>query len=525
MKAVRTHLVFACLAWTQQMYSANIPNSEGENRRILSLNQGTVILTDSDSPDSFDPLNAKRQRNTRVMRLLYATPSQRDSQGNYYSQLFSSFVQTNAGKTIKFVLSQEALFSDGSQITLADISQSLLRVLWLRPWVQPLVDLNGARAWQGLAVPLSSHPQGMKLNIQENSLELHFSQAIENPWEKFSMLMFSIIPARCIDISSGQLSVLRPPGSGAFLLEQESENYFHFVKRKNGRPGVKNLSLLYISAMHLLKYLPYFASKHIILAHSHDIDPYHKKSLNEKLKINLHPETSFFVLLLNSKFPAFRDLKNRQQFLYRLREIMHGFHGRSEGSIFTKLFPGYLSMEELNKGLLRVESGEQQRILAGFKQMQMPWLWHCRNGDELYRRYLRQALAAMQIEGREIPPNNDFNQGIAEWERGEVALRSTFSSFSAEPLSDVRLYFITNLNPFFSEVQNDSRVRTMIAGFSPKSLSVDDLDKMFEFNRYLFEQSLCAVIANFSNYQLSTKDSVLPADMKTDDCSHYFSLD
>lgn len=494
------------------------------NYKILQENVPTVIYTNSGVPDSFDPLRATVVRNSRLMRLLYATPIQVDKGGAFYSQLFQSFTAENAGVTLRLTLRPNLCFADGTPLTLKDVAQSLARVLYFKPEIKPLDVLKGVDTWLKRPHPLQSLPEGIVLNFKDNVLELHFSQAQPNPWEQLSLQMFAVIPAACVDAISGQLKCSVPPASGRYRLKLNADHHFIVERRAEEKRLPPRLHLLYLPAIHLIKYLHAIGSNHVIIANSSDIDPSHLKTLTDNLRDTILPETSFFALLLNKKHPLFADLRTRQYFARQFRQCLRQEEERVEGSIFSRLLPGYVPLVELENKIAPFSEKEEAKILERLRHHPITWQWHSNNWEDLYLYYLRFVFNHLKVKDRQITIEAEKVGDLSSWKNGEIALRPTFYSFSgSDPNRDVRRFFSSPIKSYLVDLNSHPFISKQLDALSVLGPQPRDISILQDLNSHIFAQAEIAVLTNFAVHQFTTLTSKLfIGDTFSDDPTHYF---
>ncbi|MFK7824418.1 MAG: ABC transporter substrate-binding protein [Oligoflexales bacterium] len=516
--------LYICFSYEKSSANSNLSDLESKAKLILDKNEPTLINTVSGVFGSFDPLDADYTKNIRVMRLLYSTPVEKDENGKLSSSILDRFEYNEVLKTLTFQLKSGLNFSDGSSITLDDLKLSILRMLHERPTFDPLKYIEGIDKWQAHGKKLDTLPSGLSLNEKTRTLTIKLSQHVNHPFERFTMEIFSVIPKKCIDTKSAKMICATPPFSGDYTLEENDSPFLKFRKRSSNKNIPDRLNIVFMSPVRVIKYLENFRSNHVILSNEIDIPPEHRFFIKSKFRDNSIPEVRFFALVLNKRTKTFENKRVRQYFAKEYRSTLNKLFGREDGSIFTQISPGYISLGDLYDKAGNFSKKEEQEIRNHLKTHPPKWMKNSFANHDPFQIYLKETLKRLGISESPILPEKDRKKEMELWKKGEFDIRPTHSGLDTnDPTLDLKMLFTKNMHYFLIDLQDDIHLQQMLGSINHTQVKKMDINLLKKINQYLFEESVFSIVANYSIGQYTLKDSKLKfTNVYKTNSAHYF---
>lgn len=115
-----------------------------ERKKFVELK---YVITETGRANSYDPLNADKTQNLPVMRMMYLTPLEVDSNNSLTSTILSSFLYDSETNEIVFIVKENLFFQDGTRILPTDIEMSIKRMAYFRPDFPIIRDIVGVHDW------------------------------------------------------------------------------------------------------------------------------------------------------------------------------------------------------------------------------------------------------------------------------------------------------------------------------------------------------------------------------------------
>lgn len=491
--------------------------------RILSLNDPTVVLTHKFNGKPFDPLYASITSNIRTMRLLYDTPVRYDENGRLISNVLTKFSFDNRNNEISFTLKPGLKYSDNSNISIQDIAMAVKRMLLFRPQYPTLNKIKGLDKWLKTKYPLTHLPEGM--TIKGNTLVISFTQKTNQPFQWFAYEIFAIIPEKCIDKFSSSLLCDIPPFSGEYELVESEPEFMSFKKRVKNTKIPEKIRFLSISTVKLIKYLDKFKENHVVIAEDIYIPPTHRSILKMKFRQNAIPETRTMALMFNKKFVPFDDKRTRQFFAKEYRKTLDEHFGQADGSIFTRIMPGYIPIQTLNMKVKYFTQKEEREIIN--KLRKYPPLSLVKMGGvdhDPFHFYLKATLKRLKIFSDHLVHVDNMKEENSSWKIGKQKLRPVYASLSSlDPTDDLRMLFSKNMYYFLKSLADDQVLQDGLKKIRHSSFQELDLNNLKAINSHLYEDSVFSVVLNYSVSQFTLIDSPLKfVNDWTSNTSHYF---
>ncbi|NJM09460.1 MAG: hypothetical protein HC883_00735 [Bdellovibrionaceae bacterium] len=161
----------------------------------------------AEKPTSLDPLDADRHENLAVARMVHSTPIEVSVDNTLVSQVLSSFTYDTETRTIRWLVKSGVTYSDGTAITPEDIAFSVARMLHARPNFPVISQIKGTKKWIAQPESLQTFPSGIR--VMGNQIEIEFDQPVANPFFRFTLELFSIIPKTLRGSKNKQVELLR----------------------------------------------------------------------------------------------------------------------------------------------------------------------------------------------------------------------------------------------------------------------------------------------------------------------------
>ena len=504
--------------------SVKFEDQERNIKRVLSLNEPTLILTNELSGNSFDPLDASLTKNIRTMRLLYETPIRFDKNGFMISNVLSKFSFSPQKNNIVFAIREDLKYSDNSPVTIQDLSLTIKRMLLARPDHPALNQIAGLPEWLKHEHPLEHIPSG--ISIVNNTLTISYKGKVPQLLNWFANEIFSIIPERCIDKKTSNLVCKIPPFSGEYELTQNETPFVSFKKRTKKKEKPDKIRLIYISPVRIIKFLDFYCENHVIAADDIYIPPDHRNILKNRFKQNSVPESRFMGIILNTYVPPFNKLRVRQFFAKEYRKTLEQLFGYSDGSIFTRMMPGYVPLEVLGTSIPDFTVEEENEIISILRKHPPLWLARAIDGDhDPFQFYLSHTLKRLGIKQK--PPIEHIKgakQYLDSWEKGKHNINRVYSGLGGpDPTNDLKMIFAKNMYYWMNDLYKDEELQGLINQIHHTSVEEIDQQHLKKINTYLFEQAIFSTVINYTlvQYTLKSSDLKIVSDYTTD-ASHYF---
>ncbi|MFK7822717.1 MAG: ABC transporter substrate-binding protein [Oligoflexales bacterium] len=511
--------------WSFQLLGReSIEDQERNIKKVLSLNEPTIILTNELSGNTFDPLDASLTKNIRTMRLLYETPIRFDKNGFMISNVLSKFSFSPEKNNITFVLRNDLNYSDHTPVTILDLSITIKRMLLSRPDHPALNQIVGLTEWLKHDHPLEHMPSGF--SIVNNTLSIRYTENIPQLLNWFTNEIFSIIPERCIDKKNSNLVCKIPPFSGEYELTQNEIPFVSFKKRTRKKQKPDKIKFIHISPVRIIKFLDFYCGNHVITTDDIYIPPDHRNILKNRFKQNSVPESRFMGIILNTNVPPFNNIRVRQFFAKEYRKTLEQLFGCSDGSIFTRMMPGYVPLDVLGTRIHDFTIEEENEIIGILRNHPPLWLARAIDGDhDPFQFYLSHTLKRLGIKQK--PPIERI-KGIKEyldsWEKGKHNISRAYSGLGGpDPTNDLKMLFAKNMYYFMDDLYKDEVLQDLINNVSHKSVEEIDQLHLKKINAHLFEQAIFSTVINYTTVQYTLRSSTLKivSDYSTD-ASHYF---
>jgi len=460
------------------------------------------IITETIAPDSFDPLLADKSNNILMMRMLYFTPIQINSANELISNVLERFEYNPQTFTITLTPKKNiGTFSDGTEIDKKDILIAILRMAYSMPNFPVIKDIVGVHEWSEKKQGMIEPPPGITSN--EAEIQIKLVRHNPNALFRFCLELFSIIPSKCIDLSSGKLLCNQPPSSGYYELETKNDKNYNFKLRASRNSHAEKIQ--YKTILFQYKNIAEVCNEKInentIIAGT-DLGFSSSKcpQFFKQEQIHWLQASRFGAVLFNPNIAPFNEAKNRRFFLNRVRDYMGNNYKDLiiETSIFTKLLPGYLNRSQFE------ENHFDPRDLLKFK------------GKNFYVPKFTKAIHAQTVESvKQVAKNLEMNiveldntpsEFINKFLNNEASFMIGSSGFWAQdPIGDLSMFFSKNLHKPLKFIWEDKKMYDLIKTIEDEPNPLAIKTKMEIFNRYLYEQSLFGPLVHFRRLYITNE--------------------
>jgi hypothetical protein len=476
----------------------------------------TYVVTETGQATSLDPLDADSTNNLPVARMLYFTPLEVSLEDRLESHVLSAFGFDEATSTISWRVRDGLTFSDGTPLTAEDVAFSVLRMAKARPSFPVIRDIRGVAEWAGRTDALRTMPDGMTLAKSEISIRL--SRKVDHPLFRFALEIFSIVPKRCVDLDTGKLTCPEPPSSGFYVLKNRSADRWRFERREDStvpdavrRP--KAIEFAYVSPRDMVAVAAKLDGRTVIAGHEGLLPPSEVRGLLAKHDSRALPASRFSVLQINAASAPFKDKLCRRVFADAFREAYETVAGDilpTEGSIFTKILPGYISLPELRQAF-PVAPEDRSRCLAVLRAT--PPRWGHAKGRPMPPSYEQAMRAAFEALGLRTSEPREFSSGPELFEAfhdGEIQLMSIATGFwPLDPAGDLQMLFTPNLHRPLARVAADGKLQELIEKTQTGADSALKAKSFAEVNRHLFDDAQFNPYNHFRRFYLGKDNPTL----------------
>lgn len=470
-------------------------NAEGKTMK-------EYIITETDVPTSYDPLEADQTQNLPVARMIYHTPLEIDASDTISSQVLESFSYDKKTKTIKWIVKRNLTFNDGTPLTTDDVVLSIKRMLLTRPQFPVIESIEGKDQWLKEENPLTKIPFGIK--VTGNEITISLTKDYPHPLFRFCLELFSIIPKKCVDLKSDKLTCDRPPESGRFAIVEKKDKSILFSSRASNKDQVL---FKYIPAVDLSEQLPKLSSESVVAGNE---SMFSREELSTFRKLDSFyylPASRFSVLQLNPDIAPFDDKLCRLYFAKQFRseyEKLTKEFSPAESSIFTKIIAGYMPRKDLEAAeLKKIKATDFEKCLDKLRKKEIAWAYVENEVNSAFVTALNNTFKTLNLKNN---PNSlkSRKELAGKFVNGEISIFNGASGFWAnDPLGDLKMLFTPNLHKPLNYISRDIVLQNLIEECikNPSNKS-----SLFKVNQYLHDQGLFNVYTHVRRFYFS-KDS------------------
>lgn len=478
---------------------------ETSRTKVDTLNFN-YIITETAGPDSFDPLNADKTQNLTVMRMLYFTPFEVDRNNLLKSSVFEKYTYDSDLSTLILEKKNSLYFDDGNPIEMQDILLSILRMAYFKPDFPMIKDIVGIKHWSSAQKGLLTLPEGVEL--AGDKITIKFRKKMQNPMFRLCLELFSIVPSKCIDLTTGKFTCDIASSSGYFRIAKKSDKEIVFERRDLVSAGAESVNAKSIT----FKFKKFFEicgakiSENDIVAVS-ELDYINSKCSLEDVHFHWMAASRFGVLRFNTKIELFNSAKHRNYFaeLVRNQIDLMNIGLRSERSLLSPLLPGYLEKNEFSTNTENFKESFKGRKISLVSEQApvMPFI---------YKAILETAkLLEMDVE---IVAKNKNEEIVNEFLENRIAVIAGASGFWAQdPVGDISMWFTKNLHKTMTFVWADSELYSLLEDIENESVDSKVTSRIQILNKHIYNSSVIAPLVHFRRLYItnsSTQNLNLP---------------
>lgn len=458
------------------------------------------VITETTPATSFDPLDADKTQNISVMRMMYLTPLEVNSNNVLVSKVLSSFSYNPESRKIIFIVRDNLHFSDGSKLSVIDVELAIKRMAYFRPEFPVIKDIDGVETWAAQKSGLETRPKGIE--VKDNIITITLKRNKLNPLFRFCLELFSIIPHNCVNPKNGRLLCNIPPESGYYKYSSSDNETFQFKKRlqmidTHSREGFETINFNYRSLSQLCReQLPIntvVTGGELDFITSEDC----KKRMSS-MAVHWLPASRFGVLRFNPNVELFKNSNCRATFANEVKNFLQSNYSdlNVELSLFTKIVPGYLPSN-------RLEKKSSSSCLRYFKNKKISLSRLSNSSIAIISNAIIAAaknLGMNILDVKNLTPEAQLEYFLS----GSTPVVAGSSGFWAlDPVGDMVMWFTPGLHRTMSFVWNDKRLYSIIDKLDQELNESEQKYHAEILNMYLSKQSIIAPIVHFKRIYLT----------------------
>lgn len=453
--------------------------------RAKGRTQFRYIITETSGPSSLDPLDADNTANLPVARMIYATPVEAALNNQLTSRVLESFRYDVENRRIEWKVKAGLKYEDGSPLTADDVAFAVARMAFTRPKFPVIEAIDGLNEWVKEKGALKTFPKG--ITVSDNTVRIQFAQVVDHPLFRFCLELFSIIPRKCVDSATNKITCAKIPESGLYKIATQDQKQITFTMRTgvSELAAPNHIKFEYKTPTELSANMGNLDDATVVAGNESFFAPSALHEMEGKLSVRFTPAARFSVIQINQNVGPFTDKKCRQLFAKLFRESYRELAKESpaEGSVFTKILPGYLSLKDLEKDNALTTS-EVQACKAKLAKETFPWGYAEPERDAVFFQALNQTFKTLGIKATKPivkATRKEFSDLFSE---GKTAFFNAGSGFWAlDPAGDMKMLLTPNLHKPLKHVSDDDKLQSLIGQLSSSSATYT------EVNRYLFEEA------------------------------------
>ena len=468
------------------------------------------IITETGKYSSLDPLDADQTPNLPVARMIYATPLEISENNELSSLVLESFKISKNGKSIYFVVKKGLKFSDETPIQSEDVEFAILRMALSRPQFPVIDHIVGLDRWIKKAHPLNSKPSGIKISGQKISIS--FTKKMLNPLFRFSLELFSIIPKKSVDLLTGKIQVKEIPSSGLFKIIKQDSTSVVFKRTDLANKIInipENIKFEYWPANSLPERLSTITNNDIVAGNESMYSFQQMEEIAKQKKVSFLPAARFADLDLNPTSEFFKEKICRQIFADTFRKSFAKVADKYtlvEASIFTRIIPGFMSIETLReKTFSKISNSQLNYCQIQLAKKPFQWGYVRSEKNTAFLEALTMTLKKLGYQGKK-PLVAESRKELNTWfTEGKIAVTNGGSGFWAQdPIGDLQMLFTPNLHKSLDYVTQDKTLQKKIRKIrdNPSNKTL-----LFEMNQYIHDEALFNVYSYVRRFYISTYEN------------------
>lgn len=452
-----------------------------------------------DSPSSFDPLEADRAANLPIARMLFLTPIEISVNNDLVSTVLESFSYDPKNKIISFFVRSDLKYSDGQPITVNDVVLSITRMLHARPDFPVIKEIIGTSDWLTHKYPLQTLPSG--IHIEKNKISISLRKNVLNPLFRFTLELFSIIPEKCVNLETAELTCKIPPSSGYYSLIKQENSLYEFQLRSqpiaHGITVPEHINLSYINSKQLADF-DYSKHENAIVF---GLEYFYLNTRLSKnvpdLKFKYLPYSYFYSLVFNPNIKPFDRVECRKEFVSKFRDNLKNVTTSEfnfSKSIFTPILPGYLADQKFEKAEILVKQCYIPKDLTFFDP----------KDNSFFSEALQKTYKDFSIEDKQLTKPESILSAEKQFIENKLAILTFGSGFwSLDPVGDLQMMFTPKLHPRLKFITDNANIRSLLQDLENINSDSEVVEKMKSFNLYLNQTSLMSVYLHSRKFYAS----------------------
>jgi len=462
------------------------------------------IITETAGPNSFDPLDGDNTINLPVIRMIYATPLETGNNNQLSSRILESFKYESSKREIEWKVKSGVKYEDGTSIDAEDVAFAVARMAYTRPKFPILESIKGLNEWLQTNSPLKTLPKG--ITVSGSVVKIQFATEVDHPLFRFCLELFSVIPRKCVDTATNKITCKNIPESGPYRITKQDQLKISFQRRDSSDSSLpKQIQFEYRTPEELEKDLQTIDAQTVVAGNESFYSAGSMHNLEKTLSVKYTPAARFAVLLINPDIGPFRDVKCRQYFSRMFRKAYGELAKESpvEGSIFTKILPGYLPIGDLES---KVEISQSTEKACREKLAKEPIAWGFSEPekDAIFFQTLRRTFDLIGIKsssGIAFKTKKEYGDAFSD---GKIAFFNGGSGFWAlDPAGDIKMLFTPNLHKPLKKVAEDPRLQKLLSKIGMDTAIYKDV------NRHIFEEARLNVYTHHRRFFASKQADLI----------------
>ena len=471
-------------------------------------NDYRYVLTNVEEPHSFDPLDADHTNNISTARMIYLTPLEVSDNDSLSSHILTSFHYNQENHTATWVVKDGLSYSDNSPIKTEDVAFAVARMAYTRPGFPVIKYIKGLQEWVKSKTPLQRYPRGIR--VDGNKIEIEFDQNVSEPFYRFCLEIFSIIPKKCVDLKTNKIICDEIPTNGQYFITHKNKKEWAFAKNEKLKfEGPEQIIFDYWGTENILERVKTIDDKTVVHSDDATISLQDQKALEKDFEIKAKTATRFVSMLMNPNTQTFSRPECRRAFGYLATESYAKMNKTSPvGSIFAKGMFGYLVLEQLDQNSQFSIQKDLSECLNDLKKTPPRWgiiknVGHRSNREGVTEEVYRSL-------GVEIPQPlvlESYNEFYDAFIAGKLDFITFSSGFWPLDMSgDLQMLFTPGLHKALQFMAKDSKFQAMIESIigNPKN------EKLYQdINQYLYDKALARPYSHFKRFYISKNYGLL----------------
>ena len=345
------------------------------------------------------------------------------------------------------------------------------------------------------------------------ALFVKFNKKIEHPLYRFCLELFSIIPKRCVNLSTNKIECAELPASGHYTIVNRGVSSISF-KSRNLNPALKIPSAIkfeYISPKEVNSKIASFDDQTVISGTDLQFSISDLTNMKEKFQISFAPASRIVALLINPKSKPFDNPKCRLFFANAFRKTFASIVNnelRAEASLSTDILPGYLNNHDLEASATLNEK-EIEECRAELSKNAVKWLKAQSHAESIFVKVMERGFGQMGVPNSTPKESKDLSVAGNFFAKDEISVVSFQSGFWAlDPEGDIQMLFTPGFAQALEFVTSDEKMLSLVRALKTSS---DKPASFAQLNRYMYTDAKFNVYAHARRF-FAAKDRSMIAE-------------